>query len=170
MATFILRRSDVFPVGTVVGAYPVTSPPAVDGPPGGATTETATVAADGSATFTTLAADRVYTFAAQVAGTWRRVRGQVSAAASARAVGTASTTSGSTALTAVTATSGAFVPGQLVTGPGIPPGTYIFGGSGSAFTMTDKATATATGVPIEGHGATTWRARARQRRHDRGTA
>jgi hypothetical protein len=70
MSTFVLKRVDVFPVGTSVSAYPrsawggvSTQNPDAAAPSGGAA-ETQTVQADGSLTFTTLAdSTRYYAYA-----------------------------------------------------------------------------------------------------------
>jgi hypothetical protein len=53
MAIATLSRCDLYPVGTEVAAYPRVGAP-VDGSPRGAAFTTATVAADGSLTFTGL--------------------------------------------------------------------------------------------------------------------
>jgi hypothetical protein len=91
----------------------------------------------------------------------------------------------------VTATTGAFAVGQRITGPGIPPGTFLIDNpSAGTFTMSDKATATATGVALVAYGASPpavpsdsgvgakavpvatskWRAKVLQRRNLAGTS
>lgn len=172
MANLVLSRSDLFPVGTSVGAYPAgAAPPSHDGPPAGAALESQTVASNGTATFTTLSNDTAYVFAATVGGASRKVQARLSdsVAARGRAVGTANTTNGSAALASVAASAGAFVIGQRITGPGIPPGTVLISGSGASWTMSDKATATATGVAVEAYGASRWQARLMARRAALGT-
>lgn len=72
----------------------------------------------------------------------------------ADAAGTATTTSGSPNLTVVTPTTG-WRNGMLVTGAGIPAGTRIFSGAGTAtMVMTANATANAAGVAVSGFGLT----------------
>lgn len=67
-----VKRSDRFPVGTAVGAYPAQGRH-VDAKPAGAALETETVDATGTLTFTTLTADRGYNLYAEVAGGNRNV-------------------------------------------------------------------------------------------------
>src|SRR4051794_6736303 len=82
MANITVNRSDLFPVGTSVGLYPRSSSRAHErnpdgsavGPPWGTATETATVAAGGSLTFTTAAANTGYIAYAQVGGQHRELR------------------------------------------------------------------------------------------------
>jgi hypothetical protein len=170
MATFLLRRSDLFPVGTSVGAYPNATPAADhDGAPPGAPFESATVDAAGLATFTTLAVDTPYVFAANVGG-WRKIRGRVGTPLdSGRTVGTGDTTNGAATVANAAATTGTWRVGQRITGAGIPVGTFIKSISGATLTMTNNATATAVGVALEGHGGKSWRASVAQRRSAIGT-
>lgn len=79
MATFRLTASGTFPAGTVVGAY------RGDVPLGslGSAVTSATMGADGVASFAGLAAGASYVAAAQVAGAWRYVRFQTDQEASA---------------------------------------------------------------------------------------
>jgi hypothetical protein len=83
MATFVLRREDMFPPGTSVSAYPLANWPQAQRPPSGApvgsAAATATVAAGGSATFTGLANDTDYV--AYAASPHRYIRFRVAAAA-----------------------------------------------------------------------------------------
>jgi hypothetical protein len=189
MATVTLARSDVFPIGTTVGIYPGTS--FVPGQaPGSAAIASAAVDAAGLLTVTSASILSLtpYIAAAQVNGVWQglRVRSTLDTFDYGRATGTATTSSGSANLTSVSATTGAFAIGQRVVGPGIPGGTFLISGSGASWTMSDKATASAT-VSIEGHGAspsvavlgatpvpptqsTKWRARLMQRRATAGTS
>lgn len=171
MASYTLNRSDLFPVGTAVSAFAVATPQTnVEGPTPGVAVETQTVGAAGTAAFVALAADTPYVFYALVSGEHRKLRARVSSFDYGRAAGTGDTTSGSTALANVAATSGAFAVGQRVTGPGIPAGTFLVAGSGAAWTMSDKASATAVGVALEGHGAQRWRAVVKRRRLAIGTS
>lgn len=77
MANTVLRQSDKFPVGTSVGAYPISNwaqhqlPPT--GAPQGAAAETKTVASDGTLTYTTLSPEVAYVAYAQVSGAHRYV-------------------------------------------------------------------------------------------------
>lgn len=73
MANVVVNRSDRYPVGTSVGAYPE-SARQFGSKPSGSATETQTVASDGSLTFTTLAAEGEYQLYAEVAGAHRYVR------------------------------------------------------------------------------------------------
>jgi hypothetical protein len=65
-----VRRSDRFPVGTVVGAYPKQTR-IFNGKPSGTPLTTATVAADGSLTFTGLNEREPLVLWAEVAGEQR---------------------------------------------------------------------------------------------------
>jgi hypothetical protein len=71
---------------------------------------------------------------------------------SGTASGTGTWSSGSTSVTAVTATAGRFLPGQLISGAGIQPGTRIIqiGGAGatSTLTLTKPTTAEGTSAPL----------------------
>lgn len=77
MASFTLT-SDRFPVGTSVGAYPVTNwnygqlPP--NGAAQGAATESATVDSTGTASFSALTEGTSYYAGASISGTWRYVK------------------------------------------------------------------------------------------------
>jgi hypothetical protein len=189
VATVTLARSDVFPVGTTVGIYPGAS--FVDGQaPGSAVIASAAVDAAGLLTVTSgsIASLTPYIASASVNGVWRslRVRSTLDVTDYGRATGTATTSSGSANLTSVSASTGVFAIGQRVTGPGIPAGTFLISGSGASWTMSDKATASAT-VSIEAYGAqagaavlgatvipsrinTRWRAQLLQRRATAGTS
>lgn len=181
MAGFVLKRSDIFPIGTSVGAYPASARLAGDrdaAPAAAAAVESQTVDAAGTATFVALAADTDYLFYALVGGQHRMTRGRTKTVtgptsvqgAQGRAVGVATTTSGSAALTAVSATTGAFQVGQYVSGVGIPAGTYLIAGSGASWTMSAAATASGVGVAMEGHRAYSWRATVMRRRVAAGTS
>jgi hypothetical protein len=175
MPSVIVSRSDLFPPGTSAGIYPGTSkPPGGVGPPGAPAIASATVAAGGTLTVTDagILQGVGYQAYAQVGGENRyvRVRSSLDVTDTGKAVGTGDTASGSASLANVTATSGAFAIGQRVTGPGIPPGTYLIAGSGASWTMSDKATATASTVALEGHGRDRWRAKVMQRRAAIGTS
>lgn len=171
MANFVLNRSDVFPVGTTVGAYPNANPATGhDGAPPGAATESQAVGAAGTATFTTLATDTPYIFAALVNGVWVKVRGRVATPFdSGRTVGTGDTTNAAATVANAAATVGTWRVGQRITGAGIPPGTFIKSISGATLTMSNNATATAVGAALEGHSGKTWRAKVAQRRNAIGT-
>jgi hypothetical protein len=77
MASAVVNRADVFPVGTTVYAYPLSNwttgqrPPS--GAPVGSSTTSAAVAANGSVTFTGLADDTWYVAYAQVSSAHRYV-------------------------------------------------------------------------------------------------
>lgn len=194
MATITLARSDLFPVGTVVGVYPDGSMPpgtqAVSAPTAASIT-TGTVAADGTLAITNAGVLQYtrYVLAALVSGTWNycRARSTLDVFDYGRAVGTGDTTSGSAALANVVATTGAVAIGQRISGPGIPGGTFLIAGSGAAWTMSATATASAVGAALEGNGAqlaaanlgatpvpsrirTGWQAQLRQRRSIAGTS
>lgn len=195
MPSVVVSRSDLFPPGTTVGIYPAGSqPPTGVGPPGAAAIASAAVAAGGTLTVTNAGILQGVTYVAyaQVGGVDRyvQVRSSLDISGLASTVGTGDTTSGSTALANVAASSGAFAIGQRISGPGIPAGTYLVAGSGASWTMSDKATATATGVALEGNiaypaavpsnlgsgaqarpvAATRWRAKVMQRRAISGTS
>lgn len=181
MATFVLKRSDLFPVGTSVGAYPASAARRSSqdmAPAAAAATESQVVDAAGTATFVALAADTDYVFYALVGGQHRYTKGRTKTAtgvssvrgALGQATGTANTTSGSAALSSVTATTGAFQVGQLISGPGIPAGTTLIAGSGASWTMSAKATATGTGVAVQADAGRTWAARLKARRVAIGTS
>lgn len=198
MPTVTLRRSDLFPIGQSVGIYPAgaqrlgQTPP---GPPTAAAIASATVDAAGLLTVTDagILSYTPYVAAAQVSGEWRyaRVRSTLDTFDGGVATFTADTASGAATLLNVSVSVGAVAIGQRVEGVGIPPGTYIISGSGASWVMSDKATATATGVTLRGHGAspsvtgggqgvgatpqpptqsTRWRARVMQRRATAGTS
>jgi len=62
-----------------------------------------------------------------------------------RAVGTGTTTAGSTEITSAT---GAFEAGNLIFGPGIPPGDYVQERAGETVILAQPASASAAGVPL----------------------
>ncbi len=175
MANYTLNRADLFPAGTSVGAYPAVNLRKWEGIPSGTATETQTVAAGGTAAFVALAADTEYLFYG--GGRWMKVKVAKTAAGASsnraslgEATGTATTTSGSAALTLVTATVGDFKVGQMVTGAGIPAQTRLIAGSGANWTMDNKATASAAGVAITAYGGNTWAAKVKARRVAVGTS
>jgi len=160
MATITLARSDLFPVGTTVGIYPAGSMPPgsqASSAPGSAAIASAAVAADGTLTVTDagIASYTRYLAAASVNSVWNycRCRSTLDVFDYGRGIGTGNTTSGNAALATVAASSGAFAIGQRISGPGIPAGTFLIAGSGASWTMSAAATATATGVALEGNGA-----------------
>lgn len=189
MPTLTIARSDLWPVGTTVGVYNGDSlSPA--GAPGGAAIATGTVDAAGSLSITNAAilAGTTYVCAASVNGTWQaaRARSTLDTFDAGTAAGTATTSSGSPNLTSVSASSGAFAVGQIITGPGIPGETRLISGSGASWVMSAAATASAT-VAVVAYGArvpvavlgqtvgpqtqgTGWRARVSQRRVTAGTS
>jgi len=67
MANLVIRRSDLYPVGTSVGAYPLRAKIS-GGKPSGSSLATATVAADGSLTFSSLTEGALVQLWAEVAG------------------------------------------------------------------------------------------------------
>lgn len=193
MPTVTLARSDLFPVGTSVGIFPAGAKQ-VGGPPTAAAIASGTVDAAGNLSVTNagLLSYTPYVAYAAVGGEHRyaHLRSTLDFTDTARGVGTGDTASGQFTLLNVAAASGAFAIGQRITGPGIPPGTFLQSGSGASWVMTDKATATGSGVAIEGHGAspavaggpggigaslvtlniTRWKARVAQRRSAAGTS
>jgi hypothetical protein len=189
MPTLTISRSDLWPVGTTVGVYPPESQ--TPNAPGAAAITTGVVAADGSLSITNagILAGTTYVCAAQVGGVWQsaRARSTLDTFDAGTAAGVATTANGSPNLSAVSASSGAFAVGQLITGPGIPPQTRLISGSGAAWVMSAAATADAVGVPVVAYGArvpvavlgstvnpqtqaSNWAARLRQRRVTAGTS
>lgn len=71
--SLVVNRSDIFPVGTSVKAYPASDTHDKVGPSGTAT-ETQTVQNDGSLTFTTLSTEGTFVLWAEVAGKDRYVQ------------------------------------------------------------------------------------------------
>jgi hypothetical protein len=179
MASFNLARSDLFPVGTSVAAYPAAAlRKSEDSVPSGAATESQVVGATGVAAFVALAADTDYVFFAVVGGQKRMTKGRTKTATGAQSVrgalgqatGVATTSSGSASLTAVSASTGAFAVGQLISGPGIPAGARLISGSGASWTMDTKATASGVGVAVVADAGNTWAARVKARRVAVGTS
>jgi hypothetical protein len=198
MPTVSISRSDLFPVGQSVGIYPSGAQrqgqtPA--GPPTAAAIASGTVDAAGNLSVTNagILSYTPYVAAAQVNGEWRyaRLRSTLDTFDGGVATFTADTASGAATLLNASVSVGAIAIGQRVEGVGIPPGTYIISGSGASWVMSDKATATASGVTLRGHGAspsvtgggqgvgatpqpptqsTRWRARVMQRRATAGTS
>lgn len=157
--------------GANVIAYPANAlAPSRDGAPAGASVETVAADAAGTATHLTLADNTPYLL--YQASPYRVVRARVASSATDRgeAAGTVNTTNGSVSFASLAATSGAFLVGQRVSGPGIPRGTRIKTLSGGAGTFDRKATATGTGVAVEAAGGKDPLARTMRRRHDRGTS
>ncbi|HEY4451028.1 MAG TPA: hypothetical protein VGN13_05490 [Solirubrobacteraceae bacterium] len=83
--SLVVRRSDRFPVGTSVKAFAGVTV-RHDGRPGGTAASEATVAADGSLTFSTLTPGALYTLYAEVGG--KPVNMLAAASASFPALGT----------------------------------------------------------------------------------
>jgi hypothetical protein len=190
MASVTLNRPDLYPAGTTVGVYPAGAKQSGQAP-GAAVIATGVTDSAGALSVTNagILSGTQYVCWASVGGENRYafVRSTLDTFDTGRATGTGNTTSGSAALASVTATTGAFAIGQRIVGPGIPPGTFLIAGSGASWTMSDKATATASGVALEGHGArvpaavlgatavpsrqaTGWRAQLLQRRSITGTS
>jgi hypothetical protein len=160
MATVTLRRSDLFPVGTTVGIYPAQSQRGGQpggGPPTSAAIASAAVDAAGLLTVTNagILSYTDYVAYAQVSGEHRyaRLRSTLDFTTTGRRWGRGTRRAAARRSRASVASAGAFAIGQRITGPGIPPGTYLISGSGGSWTMSDKATATATGVALAAEGA-----------------
>lgn len=172
MATVLVNRSDLWPVGTSVGIYPAGSQ--TDGAPGAPAIASATVAADGSLTVTNagILSLTAYVAAAQVSGTWRyaRVRSTLDTHDAGTFSATGDTTNGSATVANASASAGTIQAGMRISGPGIPAGTTILTVSGGTLTLSANATATATGVALAGEGAYVWRAKLRRRRVALGTS
>jgi len=100
-------------------------------------------AGDVWAVFAAGATDGQFVFASFADGS--AIAGSTNTAPTATGV-TATTTSGSPNLTAVTG--GTLLPGQPISGTGIPAGAYIVSTSGSTAVMSANATASGTGVAI----------------------
>jgi hypothetical protein len=175
IATITANRADVFPVGTSVGVYP---PGAVsaghDSAPGAAAIVSASVDAAGqfSATNAGIESGKTYVLAASVGGAWRylRARSTLDKHDGGTATGTGNTSANSDQVTSLSTTTGTFVPGQFISGPGIPAQCRIKSISGSTITMDCKATATATGVALQAYGAGAWQAKVRRRKVALGTS
>lgn len=189
MATITVARSDLWPVGTSVGIY-AAGAQNDNRAPNGAAIASASVDSAGLLTVTSgsLLSLTSYVAAASVGGVWRyaRCRSTLDTFDRGTAVGTV-TTNGTTALSSVSASSGAFAVGQRISGAGIPAGTRLVSGSGSSWVMSAAATASASGVAVSAEGAragvavlgstvvpqtagTTWAARVAQRRVTAGTS
>lgn len=189
MPTITFSRADIFGPSTSVAVYPAAA--ARDGaPPIGSSIASASTDSAGAFTITNAGILQGVPYAAYalINGEHRylRVRSTLDVTDRGVAVGTA-TLNGTTALTSVVASSGAFAIGQRISGAGIPPGTRLFSGSGANWTMTGAATASGAGVAIAADGArapvvvlgaaptpqtisTTWQAKVRQRRAAAGTS
>lgn len=95
MATKTLSVLTRFPIGTSVSAYAVPHGhlgPGLGEAPSVAATETATVAADGSLTFSSLASDTDYVAGAQILGIWQYVRLSTRTTAAERQIATLTST------------------------------------------------------------------------------
>lgn len=101
------------------------------------------VAGDVWTRFAAGATDGQFVFASYADGS--AIAGATTTAPTATGV-TATTTSGSPNLTAVTG--GTLVPGQPISGTGIPAGAYVVSTSGSTAVMSANATASGTGIAI----------------------
>jgi hypothetical protein len=198
MPTVSISRSDLYPVGTTVGIYPAGAQrvgQTPSGPPTAAVIATGVVDAAGNLSVTNagILSYTQYVAYALVNGEHRyaRLRSTLDTYDYGVATFTADTSSGANTLLSVSVSVGAVAIGQRVEGVGIPPGTYIVSGSGASWVMSDKATATATGVTLRAYGAspsvtgggqgvgatpqpptqsTRWAARVRQRRATAGTS
>jgi hypothetical protein len=157
--------------GANVAAYPANSmPPTRDGAPAAAAIETVAANAAGTATHVTLANNTPYVL--YQASPYRVVRAQIADSVSdtGRAVATGTTTSGSASVTSVTPTAGQVLVGQRVAGPGIPPNTRIKSYSAGTAVLTNKATASGTGVALDIVGGKDRAAKVMQERDRRGTS
>lgn len=174
MPTVTLSRSDLFPIGTTVGIYPAAAQGADGSAPRAAAIATGVVDAAGALSVTDagILSYTAYIAAASVGGSWNyaRLRSTLDVTDTGKGIGTGDTAIGSAALANVSASSGSFQIGQRISGPAIPPGTFLISGSGASWVMSDKATANGTGVALEGHGAARWRARVMRRRSLAGTS
>lgn len=188
--TVTLNRPDLYPASTSVGIYPAGAQ--VSGqPPGAAAIASGTTDSAGALSVTNagLLSLTQYVAYALVNGEHRyaRLRSTLDVMDYGRTVGTCTTSSGSASISSFSATSGAMAVGQRVVCANFPAGVYVVSGSGTAWVLSDKATASGTGVAIEGHGAqaaavnlgatavpqtqsTKWAAKVRQRRAIAGTS
>lgn len=173
MATVALSRSDRFPVGTSVGIY-AAGAARDSAPPTAAAIASGTVDAAGALSVANagIVAGASYVAYAAVNGEHRYVTARTTADTfdAGGAAGTGTTSSGSKSVTSVSASSGSFREGQIITGPGIPPQTRIDSVSGNTLTLDAAATASAVGVALVAYGAFTPRARGRRRRAAAGTS
>lgn len=157
--------------GANVSAYPSNALPSTrDGAPAGTALQTVAASAGGVATHTTLVADTPYVL--YQASPYRAVRAHISDSATAlgRATATGNTTNNSATVSSVSASAGAVIVGQRIAGAGIPNGARVKSVSGNTITMTEKATATATGVALDLAGAKDPKAKVLRDRDGRGTA
>jgi hypothetical protein len=170
MATVTLRRSDLFPVGTTVGIYPRGSgaPAGYDGPPRSAVLASAIVDAAGLLTVTDPAvlSGTDYNAYAKIGSEHRyaRVRSTLDVHDYGRVVGTGDITSGSFTILNAAASSGSFQIGQVLSGPGIKPGTTINNIVGGTLAIDQAATATTIGVALQGEGGKRWVGRVKTRK------
>lgn len=173
MATVLLRRSDMFPVGTTVGVYDRKAEK-WGGPPTATVIASAAVDAAGLLTVTDAAVlpytDYVAYALVNSEHRYARVRSTLDQHDYGTAVGTGDTTTGSATVLNAAASSGAFKVRQRVTGPNFIPGTYITAVSGGTLTLSEKASATQTGAALVCDGASAWRAKVAQRRALIGTS
>lgn len=173
MPTAAISRSDLWPVGTVVGIYPAGAhnPGAA---PTAAAIATGTVDAAGALSVTNagILSGTSYLAYASVGGEHRYARVRSTLDTHDRGVFTATgdTTSGSATVSNASATVGTIQAGMRISGPGIPPGTEILNVSGGTLTLSDKATATAIGAALAGESAYAWRAKLRRRKIAIGTS
>lgn len=175
MPTVSVARSDVFPVGTVVGIYPAMAH-RDGGPPSAAAIATGTVDGAGALSVTNagILGGVDYVAYAAVGGQHRYLRTRSTLDVSTTAIGigsgTGNTTNGSADIASASASSGSFQVGQRISGPGIPAGARIKKIVGGTLTLTEKATATAVGVALQAEHAGTWRAQVERRRDAIGTS
>jgi hypothetical protein len=174
MATVTLRRTDLWPVGTTVGIYPGGSVPAdVTTHPTQLSLATAVIDAAGLLTVTD-AAILSYTdyvaAAADAAGTWHYARCRSTLDIQERGIVTGTLDIDETAVaTNAVATVGSFQIGQRLSGTGIRPGTLIQNVVGGTLALSQTASATATGVAVQGEGGLRWKATIMRRRAAIGT-
>jgi hypothetical protein len=172
MPSVALTRPDAFPDGTSVGIYPASSRNPGDVP-------TAAVIASGTVASNALSVTNAGILQgvglvayAKVGSEHRYValRSTLDVSDTGIGSGTGNTTNGSASVTSAVASSGSFQIGQRISGPGIPPGARIKAISGGTLTLTDKATATASGVALTAEHAGSWRAQVDRRKDKIGTS
>lgn len=172
MATLTLSRSDLFPPGTTVSIRAAGSKR--DGQaPCGAEVASGTVDAAGALSVTSgsVLSLTSYVCYALVGAEHRyaMARSTLDLFDVGGAVGTGDTANAANTLLNVSASAGAFRIGQRITGPKIPPGTYLVSGSGASWVMSANATGNGSGVALKADSGLTWRATVKRRRAAIGT-